>query len=230
MKKIIILTGAGVSAESGIKTFRDHNGLWENHDIMEVASPIGFKNNPELVLSFYNARRAQLKEVEPNACHHFLKSLEQSYEVQIITQNVDDLHERAESSSILHLHGELTKIQSTGDPSYIKHYTSDLSLDDICPKGYPLRPFIVWFGEAVPMMELAIERCGDADLCIIIGTSMQVYPAASLVHFLPSGTPIIYVDPKPSIIEGYTSGEIHIIKESAVKAISKLNKMIESLC
>lgn len=196
---LVVLTGAGISAESGLRTFRDANGLWEGHDVTHVASPEGFRQDPELVLDFYNQRRRQLEETEPNNAHLELAQLESSYKVSIITQNVDNLHERAGSTNILHLHGELTKVRSTGNPEDILYWTKDLVLGDLCKEGYQLRPHIVWFGEAVPMIEQAIEICQQADLLLIIGTSLQVYPAASLMHYVPSGTPIFYIDPRPQI-------------------------------
>ncbi|WP_223035015.1 SIR2 family NAD-dependent protein deacylase [Hanstruepera marina] len=199
MKHIVVLTGAGMSAESGLKTFRDANGLWEGHDVMEVASPEGFAKNPELVLEFYNQRRRQLLEVEPNAAHYDLAKLENEYSVSIVTQNVDDLHERAGSSNVLHLHGELLKARSTYNETDIANWKTDLVLGDVCQKGYQMRPNIVWFGEAVPMIEKAIEVCATADILMIIGTSMQVYPAASLMYYVPNGTPTYFIDPKPAI-------------------------------
>ena len=181
MKHIVVLTGAGMSAESGVKTFRDHDGLWEGHDVMQVASPEGFRSNPELVLDFYNQRRRQLKTVQPNQAHKDLAHLENDFKVTIITQNVDDLHERAGSSDVVHLHGELLKIRSTGNPNDIKVWAEDINLGDTCDKGYQLRPHIVWYGEDVPEIETAVKICYAADILIIIGTSMQVYPAASLL-------------------------------------------------
>lgn len=197
MKKIIVLTGAGISAESGIKTFRDADGLWEGHDVMQVASPQGWEENPALVLDFYNQRRRQLTQVQPNAAHHALVRLEDRYDVVIITQNVDNLHERAGSSRIIHLHGELTKVRSEGVPSIILDWHDDLNMGDHCPKGYQLRPHIVWFGESVPMLGPAAEHCRTGDIFIIIGTSMQVYPAAGLISYAPAGSTIYYIDPRP---------------------------------
>ena len=199
MKKIVVLTGAGISAESGIKTFRDADGLWEGHDVMEVATPEGFKANPELVLDFYNQRRKQLFEVKPNQAHFDLAKLENEYKVTIITQNVDDLHERAGSNNVIHLHGELLKVRSTYDSNDILEWKIDLVLGDVCKKGYQLRPHIVWFGENVPMIEKAANICETADILIIIGTSMQVYPAAGLMHYAPINTPTYFIDPKPNI-------------------------------
>ena len=184
MGKIVVLTGAGISAESGINTFRDADGLWEGHDVMEVATPQGWKTNPELVLEFYNARRRQLKMVKPNAAHLALKKLEDAFEVTIITQNVDDLHERAGSRRILHLHGELMKARSTFDPDLILDWKEDIKWGDMCEHNAQLRPHVVWFGEAVPMMEKAIEEVSEAEKLIIVGTSMQVYPAAGLIDYL----------------------------------------------
>ena len=219
MKKIVVLTGAGMSAESGLKTFRDSNGLWEGHDVMQVATPEGFQANPELVLDFYNQRRKQLKEVAPNLAHKFLAELESDFYVDIITQNVDDLHERAGSTNVTHLHGELLKVRSSGNESDIKEWHEDLSLGDKCESGHQLRPHVVWFGEAVPMMEVAIEKCASADILLIIGTSMQVYPAAGLMHYVPQGTPIFYVDPQPASIQ---SDNVSVIAKTATEGIQDL--------
>ena len=198
-KKIVVLTGAGMSADSGIRTFRDADGLWEGHDVMEVASPFGFTRNPYLVLDFYNQRRRQLLDVVPNPGHKMLVELEQHFNVTIITQNVDDLHERAGSSHVLHLHGELLKVRSTGDETIVLDWKKDLNLGETCSKGYQLRPHIVWFGEEVPLLSEAAQITVTADILIIIGTSMQVYPAAGLLNYARQGTPIYFVDPKPSI-------------------------------
>ncbi|REE24963.1 NAD-dependent deacetylase [Winogradskyella pacifica] len=225
MKHIVVLTGAGMSAESGIKTFRDADGLWEGHDVMEVATPEGFKRNPELVLNFYNARRKQLNEVEPNQAHKDLARLENNYKVSIITQNVDDLHERAGSSNVIHLHGELRKIRSTKNENDIKVWTEDIHLGDNCESGYQLRPHIVWFGEAVPMIDKAVEICQQADILVIIGTSMQVYPAAGLLDFAPTQTPIYYIDPKPAMDK---NGKVHIIAESATEGVKTLLHLLEN--
>jgi len=217
-KKIVILTGAGISAESGIKTFRDNDGLWEGHDVMEVASPQGFANNPALVLDFYNQRRKQLLEVIPNKAHKSLVALEQYFEVAIITQNVDDLHERAGSSNILHLHGELLKARSTRNEGDVCIWHKDLNLGDLCIEGHQLRPHIVWFGEQVPLLEKAIAITKNANILIIIGTSMQVYPAASLIDFIRPNTPIYFIDPKPSVAaKQYTN--LTIVDQSAVEGV-----------
>lgn len=199
MKNIIVLTGAGISAESGIKTFRDSDGLWENHDVMDVASIDGWLRNPELVLNFYNQRRRQLKEVAPNAAHKALVDLEQNYTVHIITQNVDDLHERAGSSKIIHLHGELRKVRSSTNAKLVHHTEEDIHLGDLCKLGSQLRPHIVWFGEEVPLLGEAARLTSMANVVLIIGTSMQVYPAASLVGYAPASASIFYIDPRPAI-------------------------------
>jgi NAD-dependent deacetylase len=223
MKKIVVLTGAGVSAESGVPTFRDANGLWEGHDVMEVATPEGFRKNPDLVQEFYNQRRANLKTVIPNEAHHFIKKLEEYFEVVVITQNVDDLHERAGSSKIIHLHGELRKVRSCVDPNFIKYWEGDIKTGDTCPKGGQLRPHIVWFGEDVPMIEPAAMQCSDADIVIIIGTSMQVYPAASLYQFAPKHAPIYYIDPNAKEnMSGLDSIKISPITEKATTGMAAL--------
>lgn len=201
MKKIVVLTGAGISAESGINTFRDANGLWEGHNVMEVATPEGFAKNPELVLDFYNQRRKQLLEVLPNKAHANLVDLEIDFNVEIITQNVDDLHERAGSSKVIHLHGELLKVQSSLDEHLILNWNKDLLLGDLCINNSQLRPHIVWFGEMVPMLDTVIEIIQKADILVIIGTSMQVYPAASLINYVQQNIPIYFIDPKPSVSE-----------------------------
>jgi len=196
-KKLVVLTGAGISAESGIKTFRDSDGLWEGHNVMDVATPEGWNRNPALVLDFYNQRRKQLKEVEPNRGHHILAELEKDFEVYIITQNVDDLHERAGSSNVLHLHGELLKVRSTKNLNYILDWQDDLNFGDLDSNKNQLRPHIVWFGEEVPALEEALQLTQNADYFAVIGTSLQVYPAAGLIDFAPREIPIFYIDPKP---------------------------------
>lgn len=197
LKKLVVLTGAGISAESGLKTFRDAGGLWEGHRVEEVATPEGWQRNPALVLQFYNERRQQLKSVFPNRAHHILAKMEASYNMTIITQNVDDLHERAGSSQIIHLHGELLKSRSERYSQLVYTCTEDIHLGDFCEKGYQLRPHIVWFGESVPLLEEAAIKFAEADICIIIGTSLQVYPAAGLIHYLGLHCPIYYLDPYP---------------------------------
>lgn len=222
-KHIVVLTGAGVSAESGIKTFRDADGLWEGHDVMEVASPQGFAKNPNLVLDFYNQRRRQLLSVQPNSAHLDLAALEKNYKVSIITQNVDDLHERAGSSHVIHLHGELLKARSTNNLEDIKTWTLDLNLGDTCELGHQLRPHIVWFGEEVPMMDRAIDICESADLLLIIGTSMQVYPAAGLMHYVPFQTPTYFIDPKPSVDN---NPSLTVIAETATIGMKTFIKLL----
>lgn len=221
MKNIVVLTGAGISAESGLQTFRDANGLWEGHDVMEVASPQGFHNNPQLVLEFYNQRRRQLLSLHPNRAHLALVDLEKHYNVHIITQNVDDLHERAGSSQVLHLHGELLKARSTASTYDIFECNKDILLGDICKNGFQIRPHIVWFGEAVPLLENAITIIKRADYLIIIGTSMQVYPAASLIDFAKANTPIFFVDPKPAL-KSTLNRNLTVISENAVKGVPTL--------
>lgn len=222
MKKLVVLTGAGMSRESGLKTFREADGLWEGHDVMQVASPEGFAKNPALVLDFYNQRRRQLLAALPNEGHYNLVKLEAKYQVSIITQNVDDLHERAGSSSVLHLHGELLKVKSSKDPSLVYDWKKDLSIGDYCPKNSQLRPDVVWFGEDVPKFQDAVSLAHQADVFVIIGTSMQVYPAASLLQYT-TAKKIYYIDPNPMMIKSHS---IEFIQEKASKGteilVSKL--------
>ena len=225
-KNIVILTGAGISQESGIKTFRDANGLWQNHDIMTVASPQGWQQNPELVLEFYNQRRRQLHEVEPNPAHHAISELQKHYHVQVITQNVDDLHERAGNKNVLHLHGELFKVRSVNNEHLVYDWQKDLHLGDLAEDGAQLRPHIVWFGEAVPNIEKAIPLVESADIFMIVGTSMQVYPAAGLVHYLPPTIPIYYIDPKPTPLQ--VTNPLTVIDKRAGEGLPELvRKLIE---
>lgn len=219
-KRIIVLTGAGISAESGISTFRDANGLWENHAIMEVASIEGWYKNPTLVLDFYNQRRKQLKQVHPNEAHYFLKGLEDDFEVAVITQNVDNLHERAGSSHIVHLHGELNKVRSVDKEDLVMEWTEDLILGDLATDGSQLRPHIVWFGEMVPKMEEAIELAKQADVFLVIGTSLQVYPAASLLDNVPSTAKIVLIDPN-EVPLNYPN--LTVIQASATEGVKQLN-------
>ena len=221
--KIVVMTGAGISAESGINTFRGAGGLWEGHDVTEVASPEGFARNPELVLDFYNQRRAQLHTVDPNPGHKDLVALEKEHEVVVITQNIDNLHERAGSSKILHLHGELLKARSTQYEELVYDWPNDIKLGDLCERGFQLRPHIVWFGEMVPMLGPAAMETADADCVIIVGTSMSVYPAASLVGYAPMGTPVYYVDPNPTInYELAQSSKLTVIDENASTGVAKV--------
>jgi NAD-dependent deacetylase len=198
-ENIVVFTGAGISAESGLRTFRDAGGLWEGYDIMEVASIDGWLKSQETVLAFYNERRAQLLNVHPNPAHLDIQKLEKKYNCHVVTQNVDDLHERAGSSQIIHLHGELKKARSSGNPLNIVDWEGDIAIGDVCPQHFQWRPHIVWFGEEVPMLELAAGHFTEADICLIIGTSLQVYPAAGLVQFCSPDCEIIYVDPKPHL-------------------------------
>jgi NAD-dependent deacetylase len=224
MKKLlVVLTGAGVSAESGIKTFRDSGGLWEEHDVMDVASIDGWRRNPKLVQRFYNERRRDLEKAEPNEAHKILAELETQFDVEIITQNVDNLHERAGSSSVLHLHGELTKARSSANPDDVR----DIGYRPIpdgekASDGSPLRPHIVWFGEAVPMIEPAAEKVGNADMLLIIGTSLNVYPAAGLVSCTRRGIPIYIIDPG----EVAGAGKFTVIREKATTGMKIFKTMI----
>jgi len=219
MKKIVVLTGAGISAESGIKTFRDADGLWEGYDIMEVASPEGWEKDQKKVLDFYNQRRKHLLAVSPNAAHFALKELEKDFDVTIITQNIDDLHERAGSSNVIHLHGELLKVRSTFDEDLVMDWNKDLNIGDLCDFNYQLRPHVVWFGEAVPMFQRAIELTEQAEILIIIGTSMQVYPAAALLDFAAPNIPIYFIDPNPAM---NAHQNLKIIQEKAVFGVPAL--------
>ncbi len=228
-KKIVVLTGAGVSAESGLSTFRDSGGLWEGHNVIDVASPEGWRNNKELVLDFYNQRRRQLMKAKPNDAHIALTELEKKFDVTIVTQNVDDLHERAGSSEIIHLHGELNKARSTVDESIIYDLEgSDITVNCRCEKGSQLRPHIVWFGEMVPMMEEAIKVTLTADILIVIGTSLVVYPAASLLEFAKTDVPVYLIDPKKP--ENYFyQRNINFIQKSATEGTRELvNKLLKS--
>lgn len=224
-KKLVVLSGAGISAESGIKTFRDSNGLWENHDVTEVASPEGWARNPHLVLDFYNQRRKQLWECQPNAGHYGLAELEKNFDVNIITQNIDDLHEQAGSSNVLHLHGELKKVRSTKDESLIYNLEGwELKWGDTCEKGAQLRPHIVWFGEAVPAIETAIEYTSEADIFVVVGTSLNVYPAAGLLNYVPAETPIFIIDPNNPAFT--PSKNIKFIQEKGTEGIPKLIELL----
>ncbi|RDY61264.1 SIR2 family NAD-dependent protein deacylase [Flagellimonas nanhaiensis] len=224
-KKVVVLTGAGMSAESGLKTFRDENGLWEGHDVMQVASPQGFAADPELVLEFYNQRRRHLLEVSPNEGHRALVDLEGHFDVSIVTQNVDNLHEQAGSRHVVHLHGELFKVRSTVNENHILEWKKDLVLGDLDEKGHQLRPHIVWFGEMVPMMETAVQITQQADILVIIGTSMQVYPAAGLINYVSQQTPIYFVDPKPTI-NSSDFYNLTVIAETAVEGVPNLVRQL----
>ena len=225
-KHLVVLTGAGVSAESGIRTFRDTNGLWEEHRVEDVASPEGFARNPALVLEFYNQRRAQARTVAPNAAHLALAGFEEvpGWRVSIITQNVDDLHERAGSQHVLHLHGMLNKMRSVADETTVYDCPEDIKLGDRAPDGHQLRPHIVWFGELVPAIEEAAELVSTADVLLVVGTSLQVYPAAGLLHYAPDGCPVYVIDPhRPEssrrgvqyVVEPASTGVPKVLRELA---------------
>lgn len=226
MKKLIVLSGAGMSAESGISTFRDTGGLWDKYPVEQVATPEGYQRNPELVLRFYNERRKQLTSVEPNNGHKLLAELERDFDVTIITQNVDNLHERGGSNHIIHLHGELTKVTSSyspHDPRYIKELRPDeyeVRIGDLAGDGSQLRPYIVWFGESVPMIETAIDYAGIADIFVIIGTSMNVYPAAGLLQYVPVGAKVFLIDPNE--VNVHTSRSIEVIRKGASEGVAEL--------
>lgn len=225
MKNLIVLTGAGISAESGVKTFRDHDGLWNNYRVEDVATYDAWLNNPELVQDFYNHRRVELEDVQPNRAHIILHELEKHFNVKIITQNVDDLHERAGSTSILHLHGELTKVRSVDDKYEILDIGyKKIKMGDKSPKGGQLRPHIVWFGEAVPEIENAARIMQTADLVLVVGTSLQVYPAAGLIHYSPARIPFFYVDPRAEQISGVSN--LTIVQDKAVGGMEKLKAIL----
>ena len=222
MKKLVVLTGAGMSAESGISTFRDAGGLWDKYPVEQVATPEGYAANPQLVTDFYNERRKQLLTVKPNRGHELLAEMEQFFDVTVITQNVDNLHERAGSSRVIHLHGELTKVTSSwqpNNPNYI-----EVKIGDVAADGSQLRPFIVWFGEAVPMIETAIDYCEQADVFLIIGTSLNVYPAAGLLNYVPAHVPVYLIDPKQVPI---ASGRpVHVIQKGASEGVEELKRLL----
>jgi NAD-dependent deacetylase len=225
MKKLVVLTGSGISAESGLKTFRDSDGLWENYDVMEVASIDGWERNHDLVLRFYNERRTQLKNAEPNAAHFGLVDLEDYFDVHIITQNVDNLHEKAGSKNILHLHGVLTRVRSTGDPFLVYDIGyNEIHMGDTCESGYQLRPDIVWFGEPVPAFEKAVQIAGDADILAVIGSSLVVYPAAGLMGYVPPEVPVFVVDPAGVSVP--FRRKLEHIREKAGKGIGILKEKL----
>ncbi|MBX0290056.1 NAD-dependent deacylase [Hymenobacter sp. HSC-4F20] len=220
-KKLVALTGAGISAESGLATFRGTDGLWEGHRIEDVATPEGWAKNPELVLEFYNQRRAAARAAQPNAGHQTLAALEDDFEVVIVTQNVDDLHERAGSSRVIHLHGKLFESRSSYFDQLIYPMEEDrIALGDLCEKGHQLRPNIVWFGEAVPLMERAVEEAATADVFLVVGTSLQVYPAANLINYVPRTTPIYIIDPsRPPVT---SRPNLHFITEPATTGLPRV--------
>jgi len=225
MKRLVILTGAGMSSESGIRTFRDSGGLWEEYDVSEVATPQPWSKNRDLVLRFYNERRRQLEGCKPNDGHLGLALLEKYFDVRIITQNVDDLHERAGSSQILHLHGELTKARSTADQSLIYNIGyKDINPGDCCEKGSQLRPHIVWFGEAVPMMDEAVDITSEADIFVVIGSSLNVYPAAGLINYAPQKASLWLID--PNVVAVPVNRKVEEIKEGASKGVKRLTERL----
>jgi NAD-dependent deacetylase len=225
MKKLVVLTGSGISSESGLKTFRDSGGMWEDHDVMEVASIDGWERNPDLVLQFYNERRKQLKNAGPNVAHTGLVDLEQNFDVYIITQNVDNLHERAGSKNILHLHGMLTHVRSTGDPFLVYDIGyNEINMGDTCESGYQLRPDIVWFGEPVPAFEKAIQIAGNADIFAVVGSSLVVYPAAGLLGYVSGGVPVFVIDPADVSIPFRSKAE-HI-REKAGRGLEILKEKL----
>ena len=230
MKKLVVLSGAGMSAESGISTFRDAGGLWDQYPVEQVATPEGYAANPELVIRFYNERRRQLLDVVPNAGHLGLAELEKRYEVTVVTQNVDNLHERAGSSRVIHLHGELTKVCSNKDPQNLRYVKElkpeeyEVHIGDKAGDGSQLRPFIVWFGEAVPAIETAIDYVQQADVFVIIGTSLNVYPAAGLLHYVPAAAEVYLIDPKP--VDTHSSRPVHVIQKGASEGVRQLAELL----
>jgi len=227
-KRLVVLSGAGISAESGLSTFRDAGGLWEGHDVYEVATPQGWQKNRQLVLNFYNARRRQLILAKPNGAHIAIASLEQDYEVTVVTQNVDDLHERAGSTQVIHLHGELMRARSSNDNSLSYYWEEDISDGDLAEDGAQLRPDIVWFGEQVPLLANAVDVVKRADIVLVIGTSLQVYPAASLVGFVKKHCEIYYIDPRPEMNYEMTilKEQLKIISENAVNGMQILSQLL----
>ena len=230
MKKLVVLTGAGMSAESGISVFRGGGGLWDKYPVEQVATPEGYAANPALVTKFYNERRKQLLEVEPNRGHQLLADMEKYFQVKVITQNVDNLHERAGSSDVIHLHGELTKVTSTwqpNNPKFIRELSSEeyeVKIGDLAADGSQLRPFIVWFGESVPMIEKAIGYCENADIFLIIGTSLNVYPAAGLLNYVPAHVPVYLIDPNDVPIA--SGRKVHVIQKGASDGMEELMHLL----
>ena len=229
MKNLVILTGAGMSVESGISTFRDAGGLWDKYPVEQVATPEGYAENPQLVTNFYNERRKQLLDVKPNRGHELVAELEKHFHVTVITQNVDNLHERAGSTEVIHLHGELTKVTSSfqpNNPNYIKELKPEeyeVKIGDKAGDGSQLRPFIVWFGEAVPMIETAIDYCEKADIFLIIGTSLNVYPAAGLLNYVPAGVPVYLIDPNHVAIA--SGRKVHVIQKGASAGMEEFSSL-----
>lgn len=226
-KHIVVLSGAGISAESGLKTFRDSDGLWNGYDVYEVASPIGWNKNPQLVLDFYNARRRDVAAALPNAAHTGLAELEKDFDVTIITQNIDDLHERAGSTNILHLHGEIFKMRSVADEEHVYEIKGDINIGNMAEDGMQLRPHIVWFGEAVPMMEKAAMVVQQCDYLVVVGTSLQVYPAASLLYYADPEIPKFIIDKKIPSTEQHSN--LHIIEMPATAGVEELKRILLGL-
>jgi NAD-dependent deacetylase len=224
MKHIVVLTGAGISAESGLKTFRDSDGLWNGYNVYEVATPEGYKKNPKLVLDFYNMRRKEVAAALPNTAHIGIASLQQHFNVTVITQNIDDLHERAGSKNVIHLHGEIFKMRGEKDTDTFYEIKGDINLGDIAPDKTQFRPHVVWFNEQVPMIAKATEVISDADIFILAGTSLQVYPAAGLIDFLPSDVPKYIIDKQPPDTPPHHN--FHIIKKTATEGVGELVKML----
>ncbi len=224
MKHIVVLTGAGVSAESGLKTFRDSDGLWNGYNVYEVATPEGYKKNPELVLDFYNMRRREVAAALPNAAHIGIASLQEHFNVTVITQNIDDLHERAGSKNVVHLHGEIFKMRGEKDVDTFYEIRGDINLGDIAPDNTQLRPHVVWFNEQVPMIADASIVMSNADIFILAGTSLQVYPAAGLIDFLPSNVPKYIIDKEPPYVPSHHN--FHVIKKSATDGVTELIRML----
>ena len=224
-KKIIVLTGAGISAESGLKTFRDSDGLWMGYNIEDVATPRAFQKNPQLVLEFYNMRRREVVKAKPNAAHKGLASLEENYDVTIITQNIDDLHERGGSSKVIHLHGEIFKMCSTNDTSATFSILEDIKHGELAPDGSQLRPAIVWFEEEVPMISVAARLMTEADIFILIGTSLQVYPAAGLIHYLPLDIPKYIIDKKIPAVHSIPN--VHLIEKAATEGVGEVLELLK---
>ena len=227
MRRVVALTGAGISAESGLKTFRDSGGLWEGYDVNTVATPEAWHRDMKLVLDFYNMRRSQLKTAQPNQAHRLIADLQENYHVDVVTQNVDDLHERAGSKNVLHLHGELKKVRSANNEDLVYDWTDDLNLGDLCEDGYQLRPHIVWFGEAVPLLPRAAALIAGCDVLIIVGTSLQVYPAASLVAYA-SRAEVYYIDPNPNINYELSGMDFHAIAEPATIGMERLLNFLKT--
>ena len=225
-QKLVVLTGAGMSAESGLNTFRDAGGLWEGYEVMDVATPEAWARNPELVQRFYNERRKQVRAAKPNSAHEALAALEKDFDVHIITQNVDDLHERAGSTNVVHLHGIITKSQSSKNPNLVYSIAGDeIKMGELCEHGSQLRPHIVWFGEAVPAMEVAMDICRQADIFAVIGTSLAVYPAAGLIDYVPTAVTKYIIDPKIPNIAYYKN--VVPIENSATEGVKKLYDLIK---